>query len=338
MKNYDFIFLTNIPAFYKISLYNKIAEKYRILVIFMYESGSKRNSDFYNQPMRFEHIFTCKWHTLKLLKILLSVRYKELVIGGYQELFYWGAAFLSSPKKNSLVLESSYHESVIHGWKSWLKKIFFTRVFKIYCSGAANVKLVELLGYSGKKVTTYGVGLYRRTTPPAFVPRTSIKNFIYVGRLSPEKNLPYLLEIFKEIPQFSLTVVGFGPQEQELKNMAPANVTFTGAVDNARLPEYYRNADVFILFSKSEPWGLVVEEAMNNGLPVILSDRIGCAEEIVRDGKNGFIVPLNDKDALLNTIKKIAEPEIYNKLRQYVCNTDYESVEKKQISAYEPGI
>lgn len=103
-----------------------------------------------------------------------------------------------------------------------------------------------------------------------------------------------VVEVFQRLkntlPSLRLTIVGFGEQEDELRALAGANVTFAGAVNNKRLPEIYQAHDVFILPSKSEPWGLVVEEALNNGMPVIVSDRVGCHKALI-NAQNGLVFP-----------------------------------------------
>ncbi len=86
----------------------------------------------------------------------------------------------------------------------------------------------------------------------------------------------------------NLEVFDFVLTEEELKAMAKQNVHFLGAINNKELSGYYQKMDVFVLPSLIEPWGLVVEEALNNGLPVIVSDRVGCAEEII-DESNGIV-------------------------------------------------
>ena len=91
--------------------------------------------------------------------------------------------------------------------------------------------------------------------------------------------------------------------------------------------------DVFVLPSKVEPWGLVVEEALNNGIPVIVSDRVGCAEEIINNS-NGLIFHYNDKNEFVAAINKMAEIDFYNRLRKNISKLNFEEIEQAQIACY----
>ena len=115
--------------------------------------------------------------------------------------------------------------------------------------------------------------------------------------------------------------------------MAKQNVHFLGAINNKELSGYYQKMDVFVLPSLIEAWGLVVEEALNNGLPVIVSDRVGCAEEII-DESNGIVFKLDEPSSLNAAIVRMAEPEKYNKLRKNISLMNFEEIEKKQIECY----
>ena len=339
-ESYDIVFLSNFPAFYKVRLYNEIAKRAKILVIFLRDQGARgrRNADFCAEPKHFEFEVLpptkSKRQAVKVVKTLKSLRYKELVIGGWNELPFWAAAFCSPRAKNAVVVESSYLESATSGPKAWVKRIFLSRISKAYCSGASNIKLVEMLGFRGNIKKTGGVGLYRRVPQPPFEPRERIKNFLYVGRLSPEKNPEFLVRAFAKLPEFTLNIVGFGPQEEYLKSLAGTNVVFHGAVANAELPKFYRANDVFVLPSKSEPWGMVVEEALNNGVPVLVSDSVGCAEELIVGKNVGLIFKTDDEQDFLEAVEKIRNPEFYNRLREDVSRRDAELVEEQQVDCY----
>ncbi len=122
--------------------------------------------------------------------------------------------------------------------------------------------------------------------------------FLYVGRFSPEKNLLRLLEAYHCYQQqnphgLSLVMVGNGSQETELRNRARQldiqNIIWTGFKQISELPNYYALASALILPSISEPWGLVVNEAMACGLPILISDRCGCLLDLVFPGINGYV-------------------------------------------------
>lgn len=337
-KVYDLIFISNIPAFYKIRLYNRIAEKKRILVVFLREGNPDRNKDFYAEERKFEWVTlppgTQRTQALACIKLLRGLDYNELVIGGWDELPFWAAAFSSPKRKNAVVVESSYLESKTAGIKAWLKRIFLSRIAKAYCSGKSNVKLVDLLGFRRRVVITKGVGLYRRVTQPAFEVRSRVEKFLYVGRLSPEKNLAFLIEQFRKFPDLTLNIVGFGPQESELKALAGDNIVFHGAVVNTELPTLYRKNDVFVLPSKSEPWGMVVEEALNNGVPVLVSNHVGCAEEIVVDGENGVVFEWNSEASFANAISRLQDVNFYNILRTNIAKRNPAVIEQHQVDCY----
>lgn len=133
---------------------------------------------------------------------------------------------------------------------------------------------------------------------------------LFVGRLVPEKGVRVLAEAWgrAQLPDGSaLAFAGEGPLAPD----APATA-FLGRVARAGLPALYAAADVLVLPSVStatfrEPWGLVVNEAMHQGTPVIASDAVGAAAGgLVRDGRNGFVVPAGDADALAARLSALA--------------------------------
>ncbi len=136
------------------------------------------------------------------------------------------------------------------------------------------------------------------------------KKILFVGRLVPEKDIQTLIKavsiVVKKHPKSLLVIVGDGIERRNLENLVTKlgigdNVEFVGAVKNIHIVEYYRTCDVFVLPSYFEGWGRVVLEAMSCGRPVIMTD-VGCAREVIIDLVSGFIVPIQDKDALAKKI------------------------------------
>jgi len=84
-------------------------------------------------------------------------------------------------------------------------------------------------------------------------------------------------------------------------------VVFGGFVNQSGLPRAFGCADVFVLPSEDEPWGLIVNEAMCAGLPVVVSAEVGAAADLVEDGVTGFRVPAGDAVALADALQKLIE-------------------------------
>jgi glycosyltransferase involved in cell wall biosynthesis len=84
-----------------------------------------------------------------------------------------------------------------------------------------------------------------------------------------------------------------------------ARVRFLGFLNQSQLPSAYCAADVFVLPSLFEPFGLVVNEAMLCGLPVVVSDRVGAKFDLVRPGENGYVFPAGNIDALAAILREI---------------------------------
>jgi glycosyltransferase involved in cell wall biosynthesis len=111
----------------------------------------------------------------------------------------------------------------------------------------------------------------------------------FVGRLSPEKNIPVIINCANAMPDVSFVVVGDGPQEKPLKQMASklSNVYFVGKRNNTE--EFYAAFDLLILPSLVEGMPLVILEAMTVGTPIIASD-VGSIIEVVHDGLTGSLI------------------------------------------------
>lgn len=329
------LYIGNYASFYKIKLFNEINKHEKLVAVFTGNiETSTRNADFFSEEANFEYYFcNGKDRFEKIKKILKQKEYNELIIDGWDSKENWWALFNSPKKKNAVIVESSILESSITGLKSFLKRIFLSRVSIAYPCGKPHARLLQSLGFKGSIKTTGGVGLMNRITQPVYEPREKVCKFLYVGRLVEVKNLEFLINTFNEMPDLTLTIVGFGTQESSLKSIAKENIVFAGAVNNKDLEAWYKKSDVFVLASKSETWGLVVEEALNNGCPILLSNKVGCNEDLLSED-TGLSFDPNDKEDLKQKIRKICDIEFYNKLRLGVSKLDFEQREKEQIEAY----
>jgi len=137
--------------------------------------------------------------------------------------------------------------------------------------------------------------------------------FVFVGKFQEKKNPLLLVRAFNQLrhPGARLLMVGDGKLGQLLKEAGRENekIHFLPFQDQSRMPVIYRMGDIFCLPSQGpgETWGLAVNEAMACGRPVLVSDRCGCAVDLVSNGKNGFIFASGDKDDLLDKLNTFVE-------------------------------
>jgi glycosyltransferase involved in cell wall biosynthesis len=151
---------------------------------------------------------------------------------------------------------------------------------------------------------------------------------IFVGKFIARKRPQDLIEAWARIAKNpgkiqkpALVMVGDGPLLQDAKRQAEekrlSGVHFVGFKNVTEIPAYYALADVFSIPSEAEPWGLVVNEALNAGLPIVATDEVGAAPDLVRENENGFIVPVGDIDATEQALRRIlSDPETTRKMSE----------------------
>ena len=241
----------------------------------------------------------------------------------YLALISW---FLAKKFKIGLELQ-------IHGFEKYsgLRKIIadFTipRASAIKCvSQRLKKQLINEFGVKEEKITIAPV--FAKTQFPTRLPDGQVSNFQFpnksqnknqenkfifltVGRLVAVKNINLQIravaEVAKKYPNIELRIVGDGPERKKLelkiKNYKLQNyVKFFGWQNN--LEEFYSQADAFLLTSDYEGWGMVVVEAVNYGLPVIMTD-VGCAGELIENEKSGLVVPVSNQIKLEKAMIRI---------------------------------
>ena len=136
-----------------------------------------------------------------------------------------------------------------------------------------------------------------------------------VSRLTSEKNIGLAInamaEVVKKHPKTGLIIVGDGPERQNLESRIrnlelQKNIKMDGWQDS--VAQYYKDADIFLLTSLYEGWGMSAVEAMRYGAAVAMTD-VGLAGEVIEDGKSGLVVPVNDKNALVVALLRFLESD-----------------------------
>jgi glycosyltransferase involved in cell wall biosynthesis len=141
---------------------------------------------------------------------------------------------------------------------------------------------------------------------------------LFASKLQTRKHCDHLIEAYARLspaagiePHPYLVIVGDGEERAALERQAAAtgfsSIRFCGFRNQSELPRFFDLASVFVLPSRHEPWGLIVNEVMNAGRPAIVSDDVGCGPDLIEDGVNGCIFPVGDVDALALALRRVLE-------------------------------
>ena len=155
---------------------------------------------------------------------------------------------------------------------------------------------------------------FRTAATERFKLRKSTVDVLFSGQLIERKGVDLLIRAFAQIadqvPELRLKLLGTGPALNALIRIVPPDVQerihFLGFQQPAAMPGIFAAADVFVLPSRHDGWGVVVNEALGAGLPIIVSDQVGACE-LVEDGCNGFVTPAGEIHSLARALLKLGQ-------------------------------
>lgn len=224
-------------------------------------------------------------------------------ISGYGVAYQW-QGFASAWRQRIPILYSSDSNVMAEagGPKRWVKRAAVTRLYRgisaFLVSGTTNDEHFALYGVPPEKrfrmPWAVDNAFFEAAADRHLPERAETRKpwqcgerdvVLFVGRLSPEKNATALLSAARLLPNTHLVFAGSGPQQRELERQASRGLegrcTFLGFVPQSKLPAIYAAADVMVLPSHYEPWGLVVNESLACGCPVVASKLVGAARDLV---------------------------------------------------------
>ena len=332
------LILHNFLSPYIFVLFNELYTKYNnIEVLFMAEIERNRQWIVDASELSIPHRIMFKGELDSLNPFMLAIRtWKELnisnpdvlILGGYSYIAYWAGFFWARFHRKKIILFSSTTKE--DNPRTFMKEIFKSYLikrcdaFNVY--GTKSKEYIMSLGAEENTIFVKGNttdnDFYRRMIEKAKPQRHELcqqfgipfQNFIFIGRFSKEKNLTRLLDAYRDLQasniDWGLILVGDGPQKSEIldyiERLGIKNVFMPGFIQKENISRYMAVSDVLVLPSISEPWGLVVNEAMAGGLPILVSKRCGCYPDIVEEAVNGFSFDPYDTTQLSMLMKDIA--------------------------------
>ncbi len=252
-----------------------------------------------------------------------------IIMNGYTNRVFMCLFLLNSFWGRSIGIDSDTPLSIpINPLKRLLKAAFLNIIFRnrhVYGLAGGTKSHKELFRYYGMKekriflmpMMVDNAKFYRNETEKQEKPFV----FLYVGRIVECKNIGVMLEAFVRAfgdnKDVQMHIVGGGDMQEEYKKQyaKQENIQFLGRRFGKELVDCYHNAHVFVLPSRYEPWGLVVNEAMATGLPVIVSDKVEAGYDLVETCHSGLVFRYDDVAALSERMKEIADDKkLYEEL------------------------
>lgn len=322
------VLLTEIPAPYRIPLFNALAAKVDLEVVFLARRNPERPYELHEEEMRF------RWRVLPHRDLTVGGRWLVLdrgvlsslrgadavVLGGWNQPAFWLALAWARTARTPAV---GWIESTLGDRRSpltWPVKRLLAGLHSAFVvPGAAAREYVRALAPNARvEVAPNAVDADLFTSRVS--EREALRSelgidgccFLYVGRLAPEKGVDVLLRAFDGVDG-ELVVAGDGDERERLRSLAPPRTRFLGHLDRDALPAWYAAADALVLPSLSEPWGMPLNEAAAAGMVLVASDAVGAARELVEDGRNGFVVPAGDVGALHDALVRVASDDDFRR-------------------------
>lgn len=338
------VIITELIAPYRIPVFNALAQRDEIdlHVIFLSESDyTQRQWRVYKDEIRFSYEVLASWrrrggrHSILLnwgVKSALRRSCPDFIVcGGYNYVASWQS--MSWARRNRVPF-SLWCESTRRDFRraypviEFCKQQFLRRCDAFVVPGKSSLEYLTARGVPAELIFTAPnavdtqffknrAAVIRKQAPThrealALPPRF----FLYAGRLVREKGIFDLLDAYGALhPELKknvgLVFVGDGPERSALMQRAaainPGSIHVAAFAQREELAAYYALADAFVFPTHTDPWGLVVNEAMACGLPVIASEAAGCVADLVHNGWNGRVVPVGNVPQLASAMEELGQ-------------------------------
>jgi glycosyltransferase involved in cell wall biosynthesis len=315
----------NIPSFYQNDLFNELNQHFDTFeVVYAHAEDNARKSqgwNFKNHQNYLSRTIGVDLNIWKLITYTFKNRKATHIINGIwaEKYFFFvilllnifGANFLiyseaPAPTKNRNKLKKTFLEFILNP----VAKLLIFRAKGILAISIFAVEYFKGLGVKSEKIHRFG---YFRNVEKTYKNHAinPVTSFIFVGQLIERKGILTLLESIKTLVEktsfFHLTIIGSGELEPILKAYIKSNslqklVTLQGAINSKNVVNHIQKADLLILPSTFDGWGLVVNEALQCGIPALISDQCG-AKELIIHGKNGLIFQSQNAISLANELQ-----------------------------------
>jgi glycosyltransferase involved in cell wall biosynthesis len=351
------LFTHNVVAPYRLPIFEALAEDFDVTVLFCTgdDPDRKWNTDLDDYSFNYRTLRSVGFGPLRLnysvLAHLLGGNFDAFILSDTSEALVANITILSYAKARNIpclvwteVISSTegqevYRETTVSALKTRaldrFREFLYQNADAFVAYSSATASYLNNRGIPDDTIFQ-GTQVIPQSALPEPLTSINIKGrvVLYVGYLNHRKGVDTLVKAFQKMEHTdtTLVIVGTGPAEDQLQSLASSdpNIRFTGYVTDNQKAAYFDAADVFVLPTRHDAWGLVVNEAMHYGVPVIVSEAAG-AIEVVNKHESGCVVPTDDIDTMSDRLEELLEdPERRTLLSRRACKA-------KEITDIETG-
>lgn len=356
------LFLTNIPSPYRVDFFNELGKYCDLTVLFERKEASDRDTRWISEEdnnykaiyLKGKNIRNDASISMEVLKYLNKDKFDIFVIGGYSTPTGMLAIQILKLKKIPFILNSDggfikQDKKIIYN----IKKHFISSANWWLSTGKMTNKYLEHYGAKKENIFIYPFTSIKESE---IIKKTLTKGqklqlreelkldgeniIISVGQFIHRKGYDLLIKEWSKLDEkYKLLLIGSGNDKEKFINIIEEkklrNIEILDFKTKNELRKYYLAADLFILPTREDIWGLVVNEAMACGLPVITTDKCIAGIELVSNGKNGHIIKLDEIEHIQKYIEEIKKLDFKCESIDIIKRYTIENMSKEHIKIFE---
>lgn len=326
------LFLTNIPTPYRVDFFNELGKHCELTVLYERKHASDRDKSWVGDKdrcyrgiyLKGTNITADSALCLEVKKWLNKKLFDVFIVGGYSTPTGMLAIQIMKNRKIPFILNSDggfikedrkiiylikrYFISSAKWWLSTGK--MSNKYLEYYGADKDNIFIYPFSSIKEKDIIQNPLGIGEKNSIRQELGLEGKKIAVSVGQFIHRKGYDLLIEAWKKIDkEWTLLIIGSGEEKTKLDNLIKTNnlenVRLIAFQQKEQLKKYYLAADLFILPTREDIWGLVINEAMGCGLPIITTNKCIAGIEMVENNKNGVIISVEDINNIENIVKEV---------------------------------
>lgn len=345
----QFVFWQNIISIHQSAFLRNLAEYHKVILVFEKEVSSDRQLQGWSLPDMGKVIFINAPNKDHILSILQKEKKAWHIFSGFGDIKTIFDAFKIAIKLKCkiAIMAEPFRWFGLKGKIRYGKYMFFRLLYGrgvkfLLITGEKGIRCYKRAGFSGAKIFDWGYftesGLTQNNLDLEPANTSSLPNLLFVGQLNARKNIIALTEICKRNKLLfnSFTIIGSGPYKEKLVEIIQdiPNISYKGVLPNYEVAKLMQKADLLILPSIFDGWGAVVNEALQNGTRVIVSENCGAAALL--DGKTRGEIFFFSGDNNLEVVLKrwILKGKISQVEREEIVNWSSKNISGEAAATY----